>query len=86
MVGLLRLLFRLGFIDSIGTDPMLWFILILEASMPPAQNSVLMLHAENKSVEAARLAKFLFRVYFAAMIPVVIITTVLLETCGILVS
>jgi len=85
MVGLLRLLLRLGFIDSIGADPMLWFILILEASMPPAQNSVLMLHAEDKSIEAARLAKFLFSVYFAAMIPVVIITTVLLEKCGIIV-
>lgn len=83
MVTLLRVLFQFGLIESVSADPMLWFILILEASMPPAQNSVLMLHAENKSVEAAQLAKFLFKVYFAAMIPVVIITSSLLKQCKI---
>jgi len=83
MVMLLQVSFRLGLITSIDSNPMLWFILILEASMPPAQNSVLMLHAENKSVEATQLAKFLFRVYFAAMIPVVLITSFLLHICKI---
>lgn len=83
MIMMLRIIFRLGLIESIDVDPMLWFILILEASMPPAQNSVVMLHAENKSDEAAQLASFLFKVYFAAMIPVVLITTILLKRCKI---
>jgi len=83
MMTMLRFIFRLGVIESIDVDPMLWFILMLEASMPPAQNSVVMLHAGDKPAEAAQLASFLFKVYFAAMIPVVLITTILLKQCKI---
>lgn len=42
---------------------MTWFILILEATMPSAQNSVLMLQVAGGPSKANGLAKFLFIIY-----------------------
>ncbi len=61
---------------------MIWFIMIMESTMPPAQNSVLMLQVAEKTQEASKLAKFLFSMYITSMLPIVIIATFLLEKCG----
>jgi len=68
-----------------SSDSMIWFVLILEASMPCAQNSVLMLQVAEKPSEASRLASFLFTMYATSMVPVVIVSTILLEKCNFMV-
>lgn len=79
MYGLLHLADRIGAIGSVDDNPMLWFVLILEATMPPAQNSVTMLQVADRGDDAASMAMFLFSVYLTSMIPVVIVLTFALE-------
>lgn len=81
MLGILHISHKLQLIGSIndGTDSFLqWFILILEATMPSAQNSVLMLQVAEKRSEASRLARFLFSIYGTAMLPLIVVSTILL--------
>eukprot|EP00978_Attheya_sp_CCMP212_P025835 scaffold83959_cov51-Attheya_sp.AAC.3 len=80
MLGLLWVLQKGGFIGGYMERPMLWFVLILESYMPPAQNSVLMLQVANKGKKAGELAKFLCSVYATSMLPVVLILTLALRT------
>lgn len=79
MYGLLQLAEQIGAIGGVNDNPMLWFVLILEAAMPPAQNSVTMLQVADRGDDAASLAMFLFSVYLTSMIPVVIVLTFALE-------
>jgi predicted permease len=79
MLGLLRGMAKVGMVRAASLDPMLWFILLLQSSMPPAQNSVLMLQVAEKGDEASRMARFLFSLYATAMLPVVIIVTLALR-------
>jgi predicted permease len=86
MIALLQSLHKCGVIGSMkSSDSMIWFVLILEASMPCAQNSVLMLQVAEKPSEASRLARFLFTMYATSMVPVVIVSTILLEKCNFMV-
>jgi hypothetical protein len=48
---------------------MLWFVCILQAIMPPAQNSVVLLQVAGRSDEASQMAKFLFSIYATSMLP-----------------
>ena len=78
MIGILQFAHQCGLIGSMtdGTDSFLqWFILILESTMPAAQNSVLLLQVAKKRSEASHLAKFLFTIYATAMLPLVIVAT-----------
>lgn len=87
MIALLTILEKKNLIGSIRSqDAMSWFILILQASMPPAQNSVLMLQVSEQTDEASRLTKFLFSIYATSMIPVVLVSTILLEKCNFITS
>eukprot|EP00563_Minutocellus_polymorphus_P017589 CAMPEP_0197726804 /NCGR_PEP_ID=MMETSP1434-20131217/17192_1 /TAXON_ID=265543 /ORGANISM="Minutocellus polymorphus, Strain CCMP3303" /LENGTH=395 /DNA_ID=CAMNT_0043312831 /DNA_START=22 /DNA_END=1209 /DNA_ORIENTATION=- len=79
MYGLLHLAELIGAIGGIDDNPMLWFVLILEATMPPAQNSVTMLQVADRGDDAASLAMFLFSVYLTSMVPVVIVLTLALQ-------
>ena len=79
MYGLLHLAERMGAIGCVDDNPMLWFVLILEATMPPAQNSVTMLQVADRGDDAASMAMFLFSVYLTSMIPVVIVLTFALQ-------
>ena len=79
MYGLLHLAERMGAIGGVDDNPMLLFILILEATMPPAQNSVTMLQVADRGDDAASMAMFLFSVYLTSMIPVVIVLTFALQ-------
>jgi predicted permease len=80
MLGLLSVLQKGGIIGGYVERPMLWFVLILESCMPPAQNSVIMLQVANKGHKAGEMAKFLFSVYATSMLPVVLILTLALRT------
>lgn len=83
MWALLHMAHQCGWMGSMtqdGIDSFLqWFILILESTMPSAQNSVLMLQVSGKRSEASRLARFLFTIYGTAMIPLIIVSTLLLH-------
>lgn len=81
MLGMLQIAHHFQLIGSItdGIDSFLqWFILILEATMPSAQNSVLMLQVAGKRSEASHLARFLFSIYGTAMLPLIVVSTILL--------
>lgn len=82
MWSLLKIANKCGRIGASQADPMLWFVLILQSCMPSAQNSVLMLQVADKGKEASAMAKFLFSVYFTAMLPVVLIVTLALQKLG----
>lgn len=79
MYGLLHLAERIGAISGIDDNPMLWFVLILEAAMPCAQNSVTMLQVADRGDDAASLAMFLFSVYLTSMVPTTIVLTLALQ-------
>ena len=79
MYGLLNLAARISIIGNADTNPMLWFVLILEASMPSAQNSVTMYQVADKGREAGEMAKLLFAVYGTCMLPIVLVLTWALE-------
>lgn len=79
MLIILKGVLRLNIIGGYKVEPMLWFILLLQSAMPPAQNSVLILQVADRAQEASEMAKFLFSVYATSMIPIVIIITVLMQ-------
>jgi predicted permease len=79
MLTLLKGMSMIGMVGKSKADPMLWFVLLLQSCMPPAQNSVLMLQVADKGAEASSMAKFLFSSYATAMLPVVVIVTILLR-------
>ena len=79
MYFMLQTLHKLGIMESSKTAPMVWFILLLQSCMPSAQNTVLMLQVADKGGAASRLAKFLFSIYASSMVPLVFVSTILLD-------
>uniref|UniRef100_A0A7S2AA18 Uncharacterized protein n=1 Tax=Trieres chinensis TaxID=1514140 RepID=A0A7S2AA18_TRICV len=82
MYGLLVVSSRIGLVRRSEDDPFLWFALLLEASMPPAQNQVVMLQVADRAEAAGEMAKFLFLTYASSMVPVVLILTWTLQRLG----
>ena len=79
MFFMLKTLHKFGIMESSKTAPMIWFILLLQSCTPSAQSGVLILQAAEKGGAAARLAKFLFSIYATSMIPLVLLSTILLD-------
>ena len=73
----------IGLIGSKEAEPMLYFVCLLQSIMPPAQNSVVLLQVAGRSDEASQMAKFLFSIYATAMLPIVALVTVSLDSLGI---
>jgi hypothetical protein len=82
MLGLLRLASKYDLVESSSRNPMLWFVMVLQACMPPAQNLVLMLNVADKAVKAGQMAKFLFAIYATSMVPIIAILTIALSRFG----
>ena len=82
MFGMLKGLESIGALSSPPESPMVWFVMMLQGCMPPAQNLVLMLQVAEKQTQASQMAKFLFSIYATAMIPVVMILTWSLDKFG----
>jgi len=82
MLGLLRLAEKYALVESSSTNPMLWFVMVLQACMPPAQNLVLMLNVVDKPEKAGQMAKFLFAIYATSMAPIIVILTMALSRFG----
>lgn len=73
---------QLGVIQDRVKDPILWFVALLEACMPSAQNFVLMLQVANKPEQSGTIARFLFFIYATSMVPVVFIVSMALQKLG----
>lgn len=63
-------------------QPLLWFFLLTQFSMPPAQNTVVMLQLRDNTDGAARMAKTLLTVYSIAALPLTVLFNVYLRVCG----
>ena len=82
MLGLLRLANKWDMVESSSANPMLWFVMVLQSTMPPAQNLVLMLNVAEKAQKAGQMAKFLFAIYTTSMLPIIVILTMALSRFG----
>ncbi|GAB5372272.1 hypothetical protein AAMO2058_001650800 [Amorphochlora amoebiformis] len=63
----------------ITNDPILIFILLLQSTMPSAQNCVTMLQVEDKPLQAQRVARTQLQVYLASILPVSLWITYFLQ-------
>jgi len=75
----LSLTHRLGLLKP---DPMCDFLIMTQAIMPSAQNSVLALQVTSKPRRATRMARTLLFLYLIATLPVSLLLTVLLQRSG----
>lgn len=82
MLGLLKMAEKYGLVDGSTEKPMLWFVMILQGCMPPAQNLILMLNVADKAKKAGDMARFLFSIYATSMLPVVFILSLALGKFG----
>lgn len=62
-------------------DPLLIFILLLQACMPSAQNSVLILQLEKRPHAAASMARLISTVYVLSILPIGLLIRALLSYC-----
>jgi len=74
--GLLQGALRLGLLSP---DPLRDFVLMLQSTMPSAQNAVLALQVAGTPTRAARMARVLLAIYIIAAIPVCGTLSILLQ-------
>lgn len=67
---------------SLFANPFIAFAILLEAVMPPAQNSTLILNMEKRPDEAAGVARILLAVYLVGVIPISVGLTLFLAMSG----
>ena len=70
---------RFGGEVAAGADPILVFVLLLQSIMPSAQNSVIMLTKDGRVDAAGRLARSLFAIYTAAVLPMAFALALILQ-------
>lgn len=75
--ALLKLGLFYRFIPS--ADKLLAFILLLQASMPCAQNTVVILQLQKRPKQAASMAKLVSLVYILACVPMGVLLSLILE-------
>lgn len=73
---------KVGILPPVASDPILFFSLLVQASMPPAQNSVIMLQVVGKQEAAGRLARLLFMAYALGIVPIGLLISVYLQRLG----
>lgn len=66
------------------TDPLRDFILVMQATMPSAQNAVLALQVAGEPSRATRMARRLLIIYLIAALPVAIVLSAALQQSGLL--
>ena len=81
--ALLRLAFRLRLLKP---DPLRDFMLLLQATMPSAQNAVLALQVSGEPTRAGSMARLLLAIYLIAALPVSAVVTIALQQSGLDVS
>jgi predicted permease len=79
--GALQLLAAANLLPSPAAQPVLWFFLLTQFSMPPAQNSVVMLQVAGKPEGATRMARTLFLVYAFSTVPLALLFHAHIKAC-----
>ena len=79
--GALQLLAAANLLLSPAAQPVLWFFLLTQFSMPPAQNSVVMLQVAGKPEGATRMARTLFLVYAFSTVPLALLFHAHIKAC-----
>jgi predicted permease len=64
-------------------EPLLKFFLMMQASMPSAQNTTIMLQLANRKEAANSMARTLFLVYVAGILPTSLLITYYMTSFGI---
>jgi predicted permease len=70
---------RLGLFPSVAVDPVLYFIVLLQSAMPPAQNSVIMLQVDGDKSGARTMSRMLFVLYLLAVVPMSVLVSFFLK-------
>lgn len=65
-------------------DPLRDFMLLMQATMPSAQNAVLALQVAGEPARASRMARRLLVIYLAAALPVAVVLSAALQSSGLL--
>ena len=65
-------------------DPLRDFILIMQSTMPSAQNAVLALQVAGEPSRATRMARRLLFMYLVAALPIAVVLSAALQTSGLL--
>ena len=60
-------------------DRLLWFILLMQASMPSAQNTVVILQLDNRPEAAAAMARLISTMYISAVFPMAVLLSAILQ-------
>lgn len=68
------------------TPPVVFFVVLMEACMPPAQNSVIILQLAGARKRAERMARTLTLLYGVSVVPVTILISAALQSSGMLSS
>ena len=63
-------------------SPLVWFFLLTQFAMPPAQNTVVMFQLRDDPKAAKRQATTLLAVYAAAVVPLAFLFNAYLTACG----
>ena len=63
-------------------NPLLWFFMLTQFSMPPAQNTVVQFQLRDMPDAAARQARTLLTIYSVAAIPLTLLFNVYLRATG----
>ena len=71
-----------GLFPSAKARPLLWFFLLTQFAMPPAQNTVVMYQLRDAPRLAAKQAKALLVIYAAAAVPLSFLFQLYLTYCG----
>jgi len=80
----LHFLAAINLLPSPAAQPVLWFFLLTQFSMPPAQNSVVMLQVAGLPEGATRMARILLIVYAISTVPLTFLLQAHIKTCGLL--
>ena len=80
----LHFLAAINLLPSPAAQPVLWFFLLTQFSMPPAQNSVVMLQVAGLPEGATRMARILLIVYAISTLPLTFLLQSHIRTCGLL--
>lgn len=70
----------------LAPDPLRDFMLLLQATMPSAQNTVLALQVSAQPNRASRMARLLLAIYLSAALPIAVVLSVALQSSGVLVG
>ena len=80
--GALFGLAKVGLFPAPRASPLVWFFLLTQFAMPPAQNTVVMFQLRDDPKAAKRQATTLLAVYAAAVVPLAFLFNAYLTACG----